>query len=124
MDAVIETSHLTNYVGDDVMGVMLDKQTNTVSSHFRRADPQRQAQLLQQVARDNEIFQGQPQFQQMASVSTPYVLTPGMIFAPSIGNPGGWTVNRGISFNFTGFDDPEPKPGGAYFAGQPRKQQP
>lgn len=116
MNAVIETSRLTEYVGDDVMGVILDKQSNTISTHFRRADPQRQAELLQQVDNIDEHFK------QMASVSTPYVLTPGMIYAPSIGSPGGWAMNTGINFTFSGFDD---KPGpGAFVAGQPRKPAP
>jgi hypothetical protein len=118
MDAVIETSGLTDYVGDDVMGVILDKQNNTISTHFRRADPQRQAELLQKIENLEE------QFGQMATVSTPYVLTPGMIYAPSIGNPGGWSMNTGITFNFTGFDIAPGSGGGAFVAGQPRTPPP
>lgn len=117
MDAVTATSKLTDYVGDDVMGVILDKPNDTVSTLFSPADPQRQAELLQQLQNLDE------RFKQMASVSTPFVLTPGMIYGPSLGNPGGWKSNTGITFTFSGFDD-EPRQGGAYFAGQPRKPPP
>jgi hypothetical protein len=63
MDAVIETSTLTDHVGDDVMGVVLDKPDDTISTLFRRADPERQAELLQQVGNVDE------QLKQMATVS-------------------------------------------------------
>jgi hypothetical protein len=118
MDAVTETSALTDYVGDDVMGVVLDKPNNTISTLFRRPDPERQAQLLARVGNVDE------QFRQMATVSTPYVLTPGMIFAPSVGNPGGWSINSGINFEYSGLDFDPPKPGGAFVAGQPRRPPP
>jgi hypothetical protein len=118
MEAVIETSQLTDYVGEDVMGVVLDKQNNKISTHFRRVDPQRQAELLDQAGNIND------RFKQMPTVSTPYVLTPGMIFGPSIGNPGGWSINNGISFEYSGFGFDPPEPGGAFVASQPRKPQP
>jgi hypothetical protein len=47
-----------------------------------------------------------------------------MIFGPSIGNPGGWSMNSGIKFEYSGFDFDPPKPGGGFVAGQPRKPQP
>jgi hypothetical protein len=119
MDAVIETSRLTDYVGEDVMGVILDKQNEKISTHFRRVDPQRQAELLDQVGTNID-----DRFKQMATVSTPYVLTPGMIFGPAVGNPGGWSLSSGINFHYSGFDFDPPKPGGAFLAGQPRKPQP
>ncbi len=118
MDAVTETSALNEYVGDDIMGVILDQPKDTIGTLFRRPDPQRQAELLKQVANVEE------QFKQMATVSTPYVLTPGMIFGPSIGNPGGRNMNSGIKFEYSGFDFDPPQPGGEFVSGQPRKPPP
>jgi hypothetical protein len=117
MDTVTETSKLTDYVGDDIMGVVLDKGKDTVSTLFRAADPARQAQLLEQLANVPQ------EAKQMASVSTPYVLAPGMIYALSVGSPGGWASNTGIKFTFSGFDG-QGGSGPAYVSGQPRKQPP
>ena len=118
MDTVIETSQLTDEVGEDVMGVILDKRTNTIKSHFRPAKPERQAKLLAQVGHLGD------QFKQMASVSTPYVLIPGVIFKPSIGVPVGWAMDSGINFEYSGFDIDGPAAGGGFLAGQPRKPEP
>ena len=120
MDAVAETSQLTELVGDDVMGVILDKQASTISTHFRRADPDRQRELWQKV----DFLQDQPRLKAMTTVSTPYVLTPGMIWAPAIGSPGGWSMNNGISLQYSGFDNPEVKSRAAFFVSQPRKSAP
>lgn len=119
MDAVSETSALTDAVGDDVMGVVLDKPKNTIRTLFRRADPQRQAGLLQLTEHVDE------RFKQMSTVSTPYVLTPGISWGPSIGNPGGWTmVQTGIKFEYSGFGFDPPKQGGGFMTAQPRKPPP
>ena len=56
--------------------------------------------------------------------SMPYVLVPGGIWGPSIGKPGGWGMNTGINFDFTGFDDQPSSGGGAFFGAQPRRDWP
>ncbi|ADT99854.1 hypothetical protein [Mycolicibacterium gilvum] len=120
MDAVVETSLVKEYVGDDVMGVILDKRNNTISTHFRPADEERQHNLWQEV----DFLKDQPRLKAMTTVSTPYVLTPGMIWAPSVGNPGGWSMGSGISLNYSGFGESNPKSGTGFFASQPRRPDP
>jgi hypothetical protein len=119
-DAVLETSSITPFVGNDIMTVVLDNPKQTVRTALHIADPQRQAELFKEV-----VDAHNPVSQTTSTVSTPWVLMPGMIFGPSIGNPGGWSVNNGISFEFSGFGDPPSSGGGgAFFGVQPRKPKP
>lgn len=119
MDAVTETSQLTDLVGKDVMGVFLDQHNQTISTHLRLADPSRQDDLFKQVS--SEVLT--EQFREMPTVSTPYVLTPGIIYAPSIGTPGGWASSNGIKFNYSGFGINPTQKGGGFVVGQPRRPQ-
>lgn len=121
-DAVLETSALTNKVGDDVMTVVLDNAGQRISTLLHISDPDRQAALFRTVAKGADFVNPDV----IAAVSTPYVLTPGMIYGPSIGNPGGWQSNGGPVLEFNGFGDhPTPPPGsGMIFSAQPRRQWP
>ncbi|MDP7733983.1 hypothetical protein [Mycobacterium paragordonae] len=121
MDAVIETSGMTDYVGDDAMGVILSNGEQTVGTHFRRSNVQNQEELFRRMKEHEDTFM------YSGVTVTPYVLTHGMIYGPSAGTPGGWVSDSGLKFNFTGFDDPakvEGKPVKILFAGQPRKPKP
>jgi len=120
MEAVIETSGMTDFVGNDVMGVILSNEKQTVDTHFRRSNPQNQEELIGRMEEHADTFA------HSGVTVTPYALTPGMIYGPSAGTPGGWTSD-GLNFNFSGFEDPEKvegKPVKVVFAGQPRKPEP
>lgn len=124
-DAVLETSTLTDKVGANVMTVVLDNSERTIRTGLYISDRKRQAELFEK-ARN-----GQPdmldQFAERLTVSTPYVLTPGGIWGPSIGNPGGWSMNNEITFDYTGFEDQHGEtisPGGAFFGVHPRRGKP
>ncbi len=121
MDAVIETSRMTDLVGNDAMGVVLSNGEQTVATHFRRSSSKNHDELVQRMKEheDTFIYSG--------VTVTPYVLTPGMIYGPSAGTPGGWASTSGFKFNFSGFDEPdkvEGRPVKVVFAGQPRKSKP
>lgn len=120
-DAVLETHSLVPAsVGEDVMTVVLDNQNRNVRTALHVADPARQAALHQQAMAD-----GDEQFASLLTISTPFALTPGMIYGPSVANPGGWIMNNGITFEFSGFDNDPPRwQGNAFFAAQPRKPKP
>lgn len=121
MDAVIETSSMTDLVGNDVMGVILRNGTQTVDTHFRRSNLENQEELVKRMSEHEDTFI------HSGVTVTPYVLTPGIIYGPSAGTPGGWVSNSGLNFNFSGFDDPEKvdgKPVKVVFAGQPQKPKP
>lgn len=121
MDAVIETSSMTDLVGNDVTGVILSNEKQTVETHFRRSNPQNQEELIRRMKEYADTFA------YSGVTVTPYALTPGMIYGPSAGTPGGWAMSGGLNFNFSGFEDPEPvegKPVKVVFAGQPRKPKP
>jgi hypothetical protein len=120
IEAVAETGKVCDAVGEDVMGVVLDKRSNTISTVFRSPKPERLADLLQQTRLSDE------RYKQMASVSTPYVITPEWTFFPSIGTPGGWTnPNSGIKFEYEGFDSkPLQSKTSMFFTGQPRRKPP
>ncbi|VEG57086.1 Uncharacterised protein [Mycolicibacterium aurum] len=122
MDAVSESSKVDSSIGPDIMGVILNKKSNTISTYFRASDPRRQAEIASIVSPDDERAKHIP------TVATPYVLEPGMIFGPSVAPPGGWPSNNGITFEFSGFgvEPAASKDGGTfiYVAGQPRKPPP
>lgn len=120
-DAVLETSQLTPKVGDNVMTVVLDNPAQAIRTALHIADPQRQAELFENYQQTSAHFD--QQFAGMATVSTPYVLMPGSIWGPSVGNPGGWDTG-GITFDFTGFNDQRGTGGGAFFGTQPRRDWP
>jgi hypothetical protein len=103
------------------MAVVLDNPASTIRTALHIADPQRQAELFKQYQQKSASFD--QRFAGMSTVSTPYVLTPGGIWGPAIGNPGGWDTGE-ITFDFTGFDDQPGAGGGAFFGTQPRKDWP
>lgn len=119
MDAVRQTGKIVPHVvGQDAVGVYLDNVAQKISAHFHPAIPARQMELLQ------KLRGLEPQFAKMPTVSTPFVLMPGTIWGPSIGNPGGWQVmtdgGSNIEYEYTGFDM-KSEPGSAFFAAQPRR---
>lgn len=122
MDAVRATGKvLPHAVGKDAIGVYLDCIERKVSTRFHPAD------LAEQVAflRSTSILDHMDaRFGNVPAVSTPFVLKPGMIFGPAIGNAGGWTGSDGISFEYSGFGVPPPGGGGGFFAAQPRRRPP
>jgi hypothetical protein len=122
IDGVIETSKIERTVSDRVMAVHLDPFNRTISSHFHSPDPSAQFSLLQGISELESKFRNLP------SVPTPFVLMPGAIWGPSIGDPGGWDVMTdggapSITFEFTGFNV-ESRPGASFFAAQPRRPYP
>lgn len=121
-DAVLETSALTTKVGDNVMTVLLDNPGQTIRTGLHITDRQRQADLFEKARKESPGMLDT--FAERLTISTPYVLTPGMIWGPSIGNPGGWKTNNGITFDYTGFDNQPGSGGGAFFGVQPRRDWP
>jgi hypothetical protein len=121
-DAVLETSTLTNKVGDNVMTVVLDNPGQAIRTGLHITDRQRQADLFETARQQQPDMLDQ--FAHRLTVSTPYVLMPGNIWGPSIGNPGGWVVNNEITFDYTGFDDQPGSGSGAFFGVQPRRDWP
>jgi hypothetical protein len=117
--AVVATSRLTPRVGDDVMTVILDQSKRKISTAFWPGKNKRLPALFQQVADEDE-----QQLVASATVATPYILTPGTIYGPSVGTPGGWSSNNGIHFDFTGFGDPPAGGSGMFFGAQPRTTPP
>ena len=117
VEAVAETGRTCAAVGQDVMGIVLDKRLNTISTVFRSPTPERLAVLAKQTRLQNKGLM------QMISAATPWVIAPPWTFFPSIGTPGGWTNEQtGIRFEYSGFN-PKPK-SGMYFTGQPRRKPP
>jgi hypothetical protein len=116
---VADTGKVSAVVGEDVMGVVLDKRRNTISTVFRSPKPERLAVLVKQTRlKDKKLTQ-------MISAATPWVITPPWTFYPSIGTPGGWTSeNTGIRFEYSGFDSNPPPKSHMYFTGQPRQKPP
>lgn len=107
-------------VGEDVMTVVLDNESRIVRTALHLADPAKQAVLHRQA-----MVNGDERFAKLTTIATPFVLTPGMIYGPSVANPGGWIMSNGITFDFTGFDDDPPRwQGDAFFSAQPRKPKP
>jgi hypothetical protein len=121
-DAVLETSALTDKVGDNVMTVILDNAAQTIRTGLHISDRKRQAELFETARQQRPDMYDQ--FAQKLTVSTPYVMMPGGIWGPSIGNPGGWSINNEITFDYTGFDDQPGSGGGATFGAQPRRDWP
>ncbi|WP_373167219.1 hypothetical protein [Mycobacterium marinum] len=123
MDAVRQTGAIVPHVvGQDAVGVYLDNSNRKISARFHPAIPARQMELLQRL-------QGlDPQLANRPTVSTPFVLMPGVIWGPSIGNPGGWQVmtdgGSNIEYEYSGFNMDASGPGGAFFAAQPRRLSP
>jgi hypothetical protein len=119
IEAVAETGKVCAAVGEDVMGVVLDKRHNTISTVFRSPKPERLAVLLKQTRLKNKSLT------QMVSAATPWVITPPWTFYPSIGTPGGWTNSQtGIKFQYSGFDSRPPPKSHMLFTGQPRRKPP
>jgi hypothetical protein len=119
MDSIRTTGKLLPYaVGQDAVGVYLDCIERKVSTHFHPKDPATQAALLRRTTGLDERFMSVP------TASTPFVLKPGMIFGPAIGNAGGWSGSDGILFEYTGFDIKPMPGGGGFFAAQPRRISP
>lgn len=121
-DAVLETSALTDKVGDNVMTVVLDNPAQTIRTGLYISDRKRQAELFETARKQRPDMYDE--FAQRLTVSTPYVMMPGGIWGPSIGNPGGWSINYEITFDYTGFDDQPGSGGGAFFGVQPRRDWP
>ncbi len=124
-DAVLETSALTDKVGDNVMTVVLDNPERTIRTGLYISDRKRQSELFEKVRKEQPDMLDQ--FAERLTVSTPYVLMPGGIWGPSIGNPGGWSMNNEITFDYTGFDGQPGEtigPGGVFFGVQPRRGKP
>ncbi|MGJ6126187.1 hypothetical protein QN239_26780 [Mycolicibacterium sp. Y3] len=118
MDAVVETGKISDVVGEDVMGVILEPLDRKISVHFRSATPDRQLALVQATHPTLEERAKVP------TVPTPWILTPGMFFAPAIGT-GGWQMDSGIEIDLTGFDyEPTPGPMTAFWGKHPRRAQP
>lgn len=124
-DAVLETSALTDKVGDNVMTVILDNPERTIRTGLYISDRKRQAELFEKVRKEQPNMLDR--FTERLTVSTPYVLAPGGIWGPSIGDPGGWSMNNEINFDYTGFEDQPRKtigPEGVFFGVQPRRDGP
>jgi hypothetical protein len=124
-DAVLETSALTEKVGDNVMTVVLDNHAQTIRTGLFISDRKRQAEVFEKARKEQPDMLDR--FAETLTVSTPYVMTPGGIWGPSIGNPGGWSSTNGITFDYTGFEDQPRKtigPEGVFFGVQPRRDGP
>jgi hypothetical protein len=118
IDAVVESSQVDPGIGSDVMGVVVDKIGNKIDTYFKPANPDTQALLAAQVS-------GSEGLRDRLSVATPYLLAPGVIYGPSVSPGGGWPMNSGITFNFSGFDTGNGSPdGGVYFGAHPRRPPP
>lgn len=90
-DAALETSALTDKVGDNVMIVVLDNPERTIRTGLYISDRKRQSELFEKVRKEQPDMLDQ--FAERLTVSTPHVVMPGGIWGPSIGNPG-WVVNE------------------------------
>jgi hypothetical protein len=125
-DAVLETSAITDKVGDNVMTVVLDNPERTIRTGLFISDRKRQAELFEKARKEHPDLLDQ--FSERLTVSTPYVLAPGGIWGPSIGDPSGWSMmNNEINFDYTGFEDQPRKsvgPEGVFFGVQPRRDRP
>lgn len=117
MQSVRETAaQVPDKVGKHVVGVILDAMEKKIRTVFSPDDPTGQPPLGHDVGE---------RFADLPRVPTPFVLTPGWIYSPSVASPGGW-VNpaTGITFEFSGFGSDDSGPGGGYFGSQPRKGPP
>lgn len=123
MDAVRQTGKFVpTVVGQDAVGVYLDHINRKIRAHFHPTNAARHTELLRRLVGLDPLFTNLP------SVPTPFVLVPGTIWGPSIGDPGGWDVmtggsNTSITFEFTGFNM-ESERGASFFASQPRRPYP
>jgi hypothetical protein len=122
IDAVLETSAITDAVGDNVMTVVLDQPASTIRTGLYITDRQRQADLFE-TARKQSPGESD-QFAERLTVSTPYVLLPDAIWSPSIGTPSAWIGDNGITFDYKGFDSQPGSGGGMFFGAQPRRDWP
>lgn len=119
IEAVAETGKVCAAVGEDVMGVVLDKRHSTISTAFHSPKSERLAVLFKQTRLKNKSVT------QMACAATPWVITPPWTFYPSIGTPGEWTNSQtGIKFQYSGFDSGPPPQSHMLFTGQPRRKPP
>lgn len=125
-DVVLETHSLArSAVGADVMTVVLDNENHIVRTALHIDDPIRQAAWHQQAGLNEQAVNiAGENSGDLKTVSTPFVLTPGMIYGPSVANPGSWMMNNGITFDFSGFGDPPRGGGDAFFGVQPRRAKP
>jgi hypothetical protein len=117
MQSVRETAaQVPDKVGQHVVGVILDPMEKKIRTVFSPGDPTGQPPLGHDVGE---------RFGDLARIPTPFVLTPGWIYSPSVASSGGW-VNpmTGITFEFSGFGSDDSGPGGGYFGSQPRTGQP
>ncbi len=120
MDAIVETAlKIPDKVGKDVVGVFVDISDKKVSAKFVPYESAKQMDFAEQAGVDEK-------WRDVPSVSTPYMLGPGMIYSPALANPGGWVdVRTGVTFEYSGWEsDSGEGPGGGYFMGQPRKPAP
>lgn len=119
MDAIVETGQISEVVGEDVMGVILEPLARKISVHFRSADPDRQLDLVR------ATYPALEERAKVPTVPTPWILTPGMFFSPAIGT-GGWTQSGSeIEIELTGFDcEPNRGPTTTFWGKHPRRAQP
>jgi hypothetical protein len=103
-------------VGPHVVGVVLNPVEKKISLVFSPADEMGQPPTSQEIPAN---LATEPK------IPTPWVLQPGFIIRPSVGNPGEWTNSAtGLTFEYTAFGSDRPIPGGFYFGSQPRKGPP
>ncbi|MBF6166229.1 hypothetical protein IU486_15855 [Streptomyces gardneri] len=114
VDGVQETAAQSEYVGDDVISVVLNPATQEINVHFDRADPS-------QVITPGKASSFEGDMKHRLEVYTPYVLLPRAIFSPSVASVGGWCGSDGISYRFIG---PAPDVGGGFYGSYARKPQP
>jgi len=125
MDEVSATGAVSDKVGRDVMGVIIDAAKQKVNVHYRLAEHTKHASILARVHKRLGKDLVKNLHGNTDGVPSPYMLAPnGMRFGPSVGT-GGWDCD-GFDYNITGLPERERQPGeltGLFFSSQPRKDE-
>ena len=114
VDGVRETAAQSEYVGEDVISVVLNPEARKIDVHFDLADS---SQLI--TTGTGTLFD--ENVKHKLELYTPYALLPHAIYSPSVASVGGWQGSDGISFNFNG---PPPEVGGGFYGTYARRPQP
>ncbi|WP_405178422.1 hypothetical protein OG225_30650 [Nocardia sp. NBC_01377] len=114
VDGVRATAALSEFVGEDVISVILDPEEREISVHFDPIDPSRPITPGKGAPHEGEL-------KHKLEVYTPYAILPNIIYCPSVASVGGWRGFDGIRYRFIG---PEPVVGGGFYGTYARKPQP
>lgn len=114
VDGIRETATQSEYVGEDVISVVLNPAARKIDVHFDLADPSQLITTGTGASFDKDM-------KHKLELYTPYALFPHALYSPSVVSVGGWQGSDGISYNFIGLP---PEVGGGFYGTYARRPQP